>query len=169
LYSNYTGGYLPKIERTWTLVDGSKRLAEFREMLLEYAAGLGFDLCFQDFDKEIAGLPGAYAEPEGAILMAVVGNAAAGCVALKPLSGCACEMKRLYVRPGLRKMGMGKALAEAILEMGARKGYTVMRLDTLETMTEARLLYERLGFVRCDPYTFNPFPEAVYMEKRLGG
>jgi hypothetical protein len=90
LYSNYTGGYLLKIERTWTLVDGSKRLAEFREMLLEYAAGLGFDLCFQDFDKEIAGLPGAYAEPEGAILMAIVGNGAAGCVELKPLSGCAC-------------------------------------------------------------------------------
>ena len=138
-------------------------------MLLEYAVGLGFDLCFQDFDNELARLPGSYAEPNGAIVVAVVGDEAAGCVALKPLSGAECEMKRLYVRPGFRGLGLGRALAEAIIDTAARKGYGVMKLDTLETMTAARLLYESLGFARCEAYTYNPFPEAVYMEKGLDG
>ncbi|MBA3726306.1 MAG: GNAT family N-acetyltransferase [Armatimonadetes bacterium] len=136
-------------------------------MAIEYADSLHFDLCFQGFDEEIAGLPGAYAPPSGAMLVALWESEAAGCVAMKPLGEGECEMKRLFVRRAYRGQGIGRALADQIIDAAKYAGYGLIRLDTLSTMAEARSLYRSLGFEVCAPYTFNPLAEAVYMEKVL--
>ena len=136
-----------------------------RRLFLEYGESLDFNLCFQDFDTELAELPGAYAPPRGALLLARVDDAPAGVVALRPLDGSACEMKRLYVKPEHRGHALGRRLAEAILDAGARAGYRAMRLDTIgATMVAARTLYEDLGFREIPPYYENPIPSATYFE-----
>jgi len=122
------------------------QIAFLRELFVEYAQSLGFSLCFQGFDQELAGLPGDYAPPEGRLLLLMVANDAAGCVALHKIDGSICEMKRLYVRPAFRGSGVGRALAEAVLAEGRAAGYRRMRLDTLPSMGRAIALYESLGF-----------------------
>jgi putative acetyltransferase len=142
-------------------------LREVGALFLEYAASLGFDLCFQDFDTELADLPGRYAPPAGALLLALVGEDLAGCVAMRPFADDVCEMKRLFVRPGYRGRGVGGALAVAIIEAARRAGHTTMRLDTVPSMVEAIALYRSLGFVGIPPYRNNPVPGAVFMELDL--
>jgi ribosomal protein S18 acetylase RimI-like enzyme len=148
-------------------VERGPDLAVARELFLEYAASLDFDLAFQDFDRELVELPGRYAPPHGAILLAFDGDHAAGCVALRPLEPAVCEMKRLYVRPGWRRRGIGRALAEEAIGRARRLGYATMRLDTVPSMTDALALYRALGFVDIAPYTANPIPGARFLERAL--
>ena len=139
-----------------------------RTLFREYVESLTFDLDFQEVEAEMQSLPGPYAAPEGAILLAEADGEPAGVVAVKPLDDPGvCEMKRLYVRPDHRREGIGRALARAVLEVAADLGYDVMRLDTVASMTAARSLYHSLGFEERDAYYPNPLPGAVYLEKDL--
>ena len=142
-----------------------------REIFQEYADGLGIDLCFQQFDAELAGLPGEYQEPRGGLLMARVGGELAGCCALRPLDNAdypnAAEMKRLYVRKAFRGFGLGRQLSEAILDTARRAGYARVLLDTLSEMDTARSLYDDLGFVEIAPYYHNPISGAHYLKVDL--
>jgi putative acetyltransferase len=138
--------------------------AEFegcRELFREYAASLGFDLSFQDFEAELADPAAFYA-----LLLLAPGR---GCVALRDLGGGVCEMKRLYVRSEARADGLGRRLAEAVIDGATRRGYRRMRLDTVPSMAAAQRLYERLGFREIEPYRFNPIPGTRYLELDLGG
>ena len=148
---------------------GPSDIAATRELFVEYAASLGFDLAFQEFDAELASLPGDYRTPCGAILLARAGAAVAGCVALRPLAADTCEMKRLYVRGAHRGLGLGRTLATAVIEHARRIGYETMRLDTVPAMHQAAALYESLGFRDIEPYRFNPIPGTRYMELNLRG
>ena len=139
-------------------------IEEARRLFREYEASLGIDLCFQNFESELAGLPGAYAPPSGSLLLARRGGETAGCVALRRLDGQTCEMKRLYVRDAFRGIGLGRRLAEAILAEAKRIGYFRMRLDTLPSMRLAIPLYRSLGFRDIPPYTENPIDGALFME-----
>jgi putative acetyltransferase len=141
------------------------------EIFREYAVNLGFDLCFQDFEGEIAHLPGDYAAPRGALLVAKVDGEIAGCCALRPLDSSdyvnAAEMKRLYVRPAFRGLGLGLQLAEAILDEARIEGYDSVLLDTLDDMEIARAMYEELGFKEIPPYYHNPLAGAHYLKVDL--
>jgi ribosomal protein S18 acetylase RimI-like enzyme len=148
--------------RTAADVDG------IRQLFTEYAQSLGVDLSFQDFDEELAGLPGAYAGPAGCLLLADAGGRLLGCVAVRPLGTDVCEMKRLYVRPEFRAIGAGRALAAAAIEFARRAGYGAMRLDTLPDMAAARALYRRLGFREIPAYRYNPVPGTSFMELAIG-
>lgn len=144
-------------------------IEQTRQLFLEYAESLGFSLCFQSFDKELAGLPGDYSPPNGRLLVAEHEGKIAGCVALHKLSDGVCEMKRLYVRPAFRGKALGRALAERVIEEARAIGYTQMRLDTVVgKMDSAIALYRRLGFREIPPYRENPIPGAIYMELDLG-
>jgi ribosomal protein S18 acetylase RimI-like enzyme len=138
-----------------------------RELFQEFAAEIHVDLCFQDFQRELAELPGAYAPPAGRLFVARCGGELAGCVALRPIDAQICEMKRLYVRPAFRGLHLGRALASAIIAAAHEIGYRRLRLDTLATMTAAIGLYRSLGFVDIEPYCFNPFPGATFLELDL--
>jgi ribosomal protein S18 acetylase RimI-like enzyme len=139
-----------------------------RELFLEYANSLGFSLCFQSFDQELAGLPGDYAPPEGRLLLASFGEEIAGCVALHKLEPGICEMKRLYLRPKFRGRGLGRALVERVLSEARSIGYRRMRLDTVEpVMKDAVAMYRRFGFREIVPYRENPIAGAIYMELEL--
>lgn len=124
----------------------------------EYAAFLGFDLGFQDFEGELAALPGQYAAPAGIILLAHSGDTAVGCVCLRPLGNEICEMKRLYLRPDHRGAGRGRGMVERILAEARKRGYSRMVLDTVPQLQAAIGLYQSLGFREIDAYTFNPVP-----------
>lgn len=138
-----------------------------RSLLSEYAESLDFDLGFQNFAQELAGLPGEYARPDGCILLARQTGQTAGCVALRSLGNGICEMKRLYVRPRFRRRGIGIALAEAVIKQARAMGYGRMRLDTVPSMKDARNLYRSLGFEQIDAYRYNPVEGAEFMELRL--
>ncbi len=149
-------------------VETNKDIESTKNLLTEYNDSLGFDLDFQDFEEELVNLPGEYNPPRGCLLLAEYENQPAGCVALRPLSDEICEMKRLYVRPQFRGLGIGRALAEAIIEQARKIGYTLMRLDTVPSMEIARTLYASLGFKQISPYRHNPIEGAVFMELKLG-
>jgi len=151
-----------------TQVESREQAAEVRELFLEYARSLTFDLCFQSFDKELAGLPGDYAPPGGRLLLAIFDGQTAGCVALHKIENDVCEMKRLYVRPQFRGKGLGTALAERIIHEAREIGYKKLRLDTVEPVMRAAVaMYRQLGFQEIEPYRANPIEGALYMELQL--
>ena len=153
---------------TFVQAESSAQITQARELFLEYAQSLGFSLCFQNFDKELAGLPGDYAPPEGRLLLVEVEGQLAACVALHKLDSAICEMKRLYLRPQFRGKGLGRALAERIIAEARQIGYRRMRLDTVEpVMKDAVAMYRRLGFKEIAPYRPNPITGAMYMELEL--
>ena len=153
----------------WVITEGysASILREVRELFREYARSIEIDLCFQNFEQELAELPGKYAPPEGRLLVAKAEQEIAGCVALRPAGDGICEMKRLYVRPTFRGRGLGRELANTSITAARQIGYGRMRLDTLASMTEAIALYESLGFRRIEAYYHNPSPKAVFMELHL--
>jgi putative acetyltransferase len=142
-----------------------------RAIFREYAASLKVDLCFQGFEDELARLPGEYRAPGGTLLLALVDGEVAGCGAFRPMADAdypnACEMKRLYVRPAFRRFGLGRLLAQALLDRGVLAGYHTMLLDTLDDMEAARGLYGSLGFEEIPPYYFNPIAGAHYLKANL--
>lgn len=142
-------------------------LTTTRELFREYSASLDIDLCFQGFEAELAELPGRYAPPSGEILLAESDGHWLGCVALRELAPQIAEMKRLYVRPTARGLGLGRLLTQAILDAARDHAYRAIRLDTLATMESAIRLYESLGFRDIKPYYPNPIPGARYFEKTL--
>lgn len=143
-------------------------IAVARDLFQEYASTLDIDMCFQNFAEELAGLPGKYAPPGGRVLLAMVEDKVAGCIALRPLDGDVCEMKRLYVRPAFRGMGLGRTMVKEIIKEGREIGYQRMRLDTLPGwMDHAIALYRLLGFKEIEPYYDNPVAGATFMELRL--
>jgi GNAT superfamily N-acetyltransferase len=153
---------------TFAQAESSDQIAQARELFLEYGQSLGFSLCFQNFDKELAGLPGDYAPPEGRLLLAEYEGQLAGCVALHRLEAGICEMKRLYLRPQFRGQGLGRALAERIIAEARQIGYRHMRLDTVEpVMKDAVAMYRKLGFKEVAAYRPNPIAGAMYLELEL--
>jgi len=150
------------------IVDGHREeeLPAVRLLFEEYAASLEIDLAFQDFDRELRELPGEYTPPAGRVLLAL-DDEPAGCVALRPYEQDVCELKRLYVRPAYRGTGLGRLLAESIVDAGRDAGYSRMRLDTLPAMTSARALYRSLGFREIEAYRPNPVHGTTYFELEL--
>jgi ribosomal protein S18 acetylase RimI-like enzyme len=138
-----------------------------RELFVQYADSLGFDLEFQGFSRELAVLPGDYAAPAGCVLLAEAGDGYAGCVALRPLQNGICEMKRLFVLPRYQRRGIGRVLADSVIEKARNKGYERMRLDTIESMKAAQRLYLSLGFKEIEPYCHNPLENPSFMELDL--
>jgi GNAT superfamily N-acetyltransferase len=146
-------------------VQSESQIEQVRQLFLEYARSLGFSLCFQNFDQELANLPGDYSPPHGKLLLAEFEGELAGCVALHKLENEICEMKRLYLRPQFRGKGLGRALATRIIAEARDLGYSRLRLDTVgSAMQDAVAMYLKLGFRKIDPYCENPMPSALYME-----
>ena len=143
------------------------RLTEARTLLLEYAESLDVDLAFQNFDQELSDFPANYLPPTGALLLASRDERLAGSVAMRRLDQGICEMKRLYVRPAFRGLGVGRDLAVAIIAAARGAGYTHMRLDTLPAMGDAQRLYGILGFREIAAYYENPIPGSKYLELDL--
>lgn len=152
--------------------DTPQHLEAVRALFVEYAASLAVDLCFQNFEAELAALPGEYAAPGGALLLACVDGEPAGCVALRACPESdhtnACEMKRLYVRRAFRRFGLGRMLTQRLMDLAAQSGYSCMLLDTLDDMEAARGLYATLGFEEIPPYYYNPIAGAHYLKAELG-
>jgi ribosomal protein S18 acetylase RimI-like enzyme len=148
-------------------VGTAEEVEEARTIFQEYAESLGADPCLQDFAEELASLPGRYARPEGRLLLAMVEGQVAGCAALRSLDSETGEMKRVYVRPAFRGLGLGRMLAESILKESRAAGYRRVWLDTLPSMIGAQYLYRELGFRKIAPYGDNRVPEAVYLELEL--
>ena len=146
---------------------GASDIAQARQLFVEYASSLGTDLAFQDFEQEVASLPGPYAPPGGRLLLGRAGEEVAACVAMRPLGEDACEMKRLYVQPAYRSLGAGRQLAEAIIQMARDIGYRRVRLDTLPEMAAAQRLYRELGFRSIAPYRYNPIEGTEFLELNL--
>ena len=167
---NYPVTSVPSVLKGLIFVqaESGEQVDQARELFLEYAQSLGFSLCFQNFDQELAGLPGDYAPPQGRLLLAEFNSQLAGCVALHKLDGTICEMKRLYLRPQFRGHGLGRMLADSIIAEARQIGYHHMRLDTVEpAMKDAVAMYRRLGFKEIAPYCANPMAGAMYMELEL--
>ena len=151
-----------------THVQSGPALEDIRALFLEYARGLNFNLCFQNFDRELEELPGPYGLPHGRLILCEVDGRPAGCIAVKPLGSGVCELKRLFVRSEFRRRKLGLNLTQHIIDEARSIGYTVMRLDTIRgTMDNAIALYESVGFREIPAYYHNPIPNAFYMELRL--
>lgn len=142
-------------------------LPEIKVLFREYEAFLNVDLCFQGFEQELAALPGEYAPPMGALFIAFVRSQVAGCVALRPLGNSDCEMKRLFVRPDYKGLGLGRKLAHGIIEESKKIGYKRMKLDTLEFLEAAIHIYKSLGFRQIGSYYDNPLETVSYWELDL--
>ena len=142
-------------------------IEEIRGLFREYEAFLDVDLCFQSFEVELASLPGKYSRPSGDLLMGLDGGRIVGCVAIRKLDDGVCEMKRLFLRPEARGTGLGRRLAQEIIMAAKELGYSLMRLDTLDKLSEALSLYETLGFRKTESYCENPLPVVVYLELDL--
>jgi putative acetyltransferase len=147
--------------------ESGEALEAVKRLFTEYARSLDFDLCFQDFDRELDSLPGEYSPPSGALLLASRGGEELGCVALRRIDESTCEMKRLYVCPDCRGGGIGRSLAERVISIARDIGYRSMKLDTVPAMVEANALYHALGFVTTEPYRFNPLDGCLFLELRL--
>lgn len=145
----------------------AEQLATVRELFLEYAHSLNFSLNFQSFDRDISELPGKYAPPDGRLYLAYWDKQVAGCVALTKLGIGVCELKRLWVKPEFRGKGIGRALAQKLIDDAREIGYYRMMLDTIDTMVEAMTLYESLRFERTKAYYNNPLPGATHFQKDL--
>lgn len=155
----------PKIE-----IQTAKSRRQFEQARLlfkEYAASLGVDLGFQNFDDELESLETIYSPPTGALLLALRERQTAGCVGVRGLNAKACEMKRLYVKPEFQNLQIGRRLTIAVIEKARRLGYEKMRLDTLPSMTSAQNLYRSLGFKEIGAYRYNPDPNTLFMELDL--
>ena len=153
---------------TLTQAQSPDQIAQARELFREYEQSLGFSLCFQNFDQELAALPGGYAPPGGRLLLAEYRSQLAGCAALHQLEPGVCEMKRLYLRPHFRGRGLGRVIAETMIAEARAIGCRKMRLDTVEpVMPNAVAMYRRLGFKEIEPYCLNPIDGALYMELDL--
>ncbi len=152
-----------------TIIDASSpaQLDAARTLFREYQRAIGVDLCFQGFERELRELPGAYAPPEGRLLLAVEGGEPVACGALRPIAPSIAELKRMWVRPAFRGRKLGRAIAEALVDAARARGYRSVRLDTLATMQEARALYRSLGFHEIPAYYPNPLPGVLYMELLL--
>ncbi|SDN33531.1 GNAT family N-acetyltransferase [Acetanaerobacterium elongatum] len=155
----------PKVSLRY-ITDG-EQIPEVKEIFLEYARSLNFNLCFQSFEKELQELLKRYAPPEGALILADADGKTAGCVAMHRLDGDICEMKRLYVRETYRNAGLGKRLVKAVIASAKNAGYKYIRLDTLSSMKAAQRLYLSLGFYDIEPYVYNPLEGARYMEYKI--
>jgi GNAT superfamily N-acetyltransferase len=142
-------------------------IPQIAEMFREYQRELDVDLCFQDFEHELSTLPGKYGEPHGVILVAEANDVLSGVVAIRPLQDGVCEMKRLYVRPGARRLGAGDALVSALIESARSLGYRRMVLDTLDRLIAAIRLYERQGFTETTDYNGNPLAQVRFFSREL--
>lgn len=149
------------------IANSPEHYSDVKTLFLEYAESLGFDLCFQNFDKEISDLKSEYTDNGGCILLCYQNNIPAGCVGLRRFKDDICEMKRLYLRNEFRGKGIGRALAEKITGKAREYGYKAMRLDTISTMKEAISLYKTMGFKEVNAYRENPVKGAIYMELDL--
>ncbi|MDB5966445.1 MAG: GCN5-related N-acetyltransferase [Polaromonas sp.] len=174
LYSGCSSSFSPTVPSSdvqFLTPTTPEQMQATRLVFKEYAAQLGIDLEFQDFSAELTDLPGDYAPPRGMLLLALVGGEIAGCCALRPLEAVdypnACEMKRLYVRKAFRGFGIGRQLAQAVLDGAHIAGYRHVLLDTLSDMESARALYEDLGFEEIPPYYHNPIAGAHYLKADL--
>jgi ribosomal protein S18 acetylase RimI-like enzyme len=151
-----------------TQCESPEQIEEIRKLFCEYENWLGIDLCFQDFKKELANLPGKYAKPDGRLFLISVKNKPAGCIALREIDTEVCEMKRLFVREDFRGLGLGKKLIEKLIEEARSAGYKKMQLDTLaDKMPSAVKLYKSYGFCEIAPYYHNPHGETLFMELDL--
>ena len=149
-------------------VESEDQINTVRRLFEEYAAGIGISLCFQNFDQELATLPGKYAPPSGCLFLAYVDEELAGCIALRAVGNSRCEMKRLFVRPAFRGTGLGRVLVEALINKARAIGYKSMLLDTLPgRMDSAIALYRKIGFEEIAPYYENPVENAKFMELKL--
>lgn len=149
------------------LVDTQEQLDAIRALFTEYVDSLGFDLHFQEYEREYALLPGEYGSPDGRLFLARNDGAVAGCITLRKIDERVCEMKRLYVRPQYRGNKIGRMLSEKLIDEARSIGYRAMRLDTVPEMTAAIALYRSLGFRKIEPYRYNPIPGALFMELSL--
>jgi putative acetyltransferase len=168
--ANQDYGNRARADRQIDLIQAAlpEHIEQARSLFLEYGGSLGFSLCFQSFDEELKGLPGAYGPPSGRLLLARYAGHAAGCIALRKLESNICEMKRLYVRPDNRGLGLGKMLVERLIEEARVIGYKRMRLDTIESaMKDAVALYRRMGFTEIAAYSAIPIENALWMELLL--
>lgn len=148
-------------------VESKEHLDHIRELFSEYVHSLNFKLSFQDYENELAELPGEYAPPDGRLVLAIVDGDAVGCIGLRKINDTICELKRMYVRPDFRGKGIGRSLAEIVIEEARKIGYKAMRFDTIDTMKEAISLYRSFGFKEIDPYRHNPMEGAMFMELKL--
>ena len=151
------------LEQAYTM----EQIAIVRELFREYAQAIATDLEYQGFGAELAALPAPYVPPNGALLMAIAGADAAGCVGLRPLEGHAAEMKRLYVRPAFRSTGLGARMVEAVIDAALVAGYRELRLDTLPSMAAAQALYRRLGCTEIAPYNTRHLPGTRFFARQL--
>jgi ribosomal protein S18 acetylase RimI-like enzyme len=161
---------VPSVVKGLAIVNAATpvQIAQARELFLEYAQSLGFSLCFQNFDRELAELPGSYAPPDGRLLLAEYDGQVAGCIALHKLEADICEMKRLYVRLQFRGKGLGRILIDRVIAEARQIGFRRMRLDTVEpVMKDAVAMYRKIGFREIPPYCNNPIAGALYMELPL--
>ena len=148
-------------------INNEQDLEDLKQLFREYVGFLQVNLDFQDFENELLKLPAKYAEPEGAIFLAKINDLPVGCIALWKLEDGVCEMKRLFVKTEFQGLGIGKMLANRLMEEAKLKGYRTMKLDTLRRLQSANYLYSLLGFSETQAYNFNPEPDIVYFEKAL--